>query len=93
MGDLHYQKYVNTVTQFENNNWVTGQCAEISFLNVGDGASPPAGANVTILGYVLKPGFGVSFDGNDGELDTTKYFITFTGAGVRNCQVFRKNYV
>lgn len=91
--DLHYQKYWNTVDQFEANNWVDSNCAEISFLNVGDGASPPTGANVTVLGYVLKPGFGVSFDGNDGEIDVTKYFLTFTGAGARNCQVFRKMYV
>lgn len=87
------QLYYNTADQFENNDWVTGQCAEISFLNVGDGATPPAGADVVILGYTLHVGFGVSFDGNENELDVTKYQIIFKGAGVRNCLVLRKNYV
>ncbi len=88
-----FQKYYNTSDQYENNDWVTGQCAEISFLNLGDQAVPPSGADVTILGFILHPGFGISFDGNECELDTTKYQIIFSGAGIRNCLVVRKNYV
>ena len=87
------QQYYNTADQYESNDWVTGQCAEIAFLNLGDQAVPPTGADVTILGFKLHPGFGISFDGNEAELDTTKYQIVFSGAGVRNCLVVRKNYV
>jgi hypothetical protein len=86
-------KYYNTITQYDRNSWIDGFCAEIAFLNIGDGATPPTGQNVTILGFTIKPGFGISFDGNEAELDVTKYQIVFSGTGVANCSVFRKMYV
>lgn len=88
------RQYYNTfVTISENNTWVDSECAEIAFLNVGDGNFPsPTGKNVTILGFTIKPGFGISFDGNENEIDMTKYILTFTGTGVANCWVFRKMY-
>lgn len=87
-------KYYNTITQYIKNGWVSSDCAEIAFLNIGDGNFPtPAGASVVVLGFTIKPGFGISFDGDECELDVTKYQLTFTGGGVKNCSVFRKMYV
>lgn len=87
-------KYYNTITPYDTNNWVDSDCAEIAFLNVGDGNFPtPAGADVIVLGFTIKAGFGISFDGEECELDVTKYQIVFSGNGVRNCSVFRKMYV
>jgi|SRR5579859_2262377 hypothetical protein len=87
------RQYYNTFVTIDANNWVDSECAEIAFLNVGDGNFPtPTGQNVTILGFTIKPGFGISFDGNENEIDMTKYQISFTGTGVKNCWVFRKMY-
>ena len=90
-------KYNNSVVLYEENNTVDTKGAEISFINVADGGDPVtgiySGANVVILGYVLKPGYGVSFDGNEKELDVTKYQFYFQGAGVRCLAVFQKNFV
>jgi hypothetical protein len=87
-------QYYNTIVQIDKNNtWVDSDCAEIAFLNIGDGNFPtPAGATVMILGFPVKPGFGISFDGENQEIDKTKYLLTFVGAGVKNCAVFRKMY-
>lgn len=87
-------QYYNTIIIVDKNNtWVDSDCAEIAFLNIGDGNFPtPAGATVNILGFPVMPGFGISFDGEQGEIDKTKYLLVFTGAGVKNCSVFRKMY-
>lgn len=87
------REYYNTFVSIDRNDWVTSGCAEIAFLNVGDGNFPtPVGQSVTILGFTIKPGFGVSFDGNQNEIDMTKYQLTFSGTGVKNCWVFRKMF-
>jgi|SRR5882724_5312251 len=86
-------QYYNTMVQADKNQWIDSECAEIAFLNVGDGNFPtPTGASVVILGFTIKPGFGISFDGNEHEIDMTKYYIQFIGAGVKNCSVFRKMF-
>lgn len=87
------QHYYNTVVIYDSNDTVDTKSAEISFLNIGDGATPPTGADVVLLGYTLKPGFGVSFDGNQDELDVTRYKFYFVGAGVQAFAVFQKNFV
>lgn len=88
------RQYYNTMVNImETGTWVDSECAEIAFLNVGDGNFPnPVGANAVILGFVIKPGFGISFDGNENEIDMTKYQVNFQGGGAQNCWVFRKMY-
>lgn len=88
------RRYVNTfIAVSQSGQYVDSNCAEIAFLNVGDGNFPnPAGASVSILGFVIKPGFGVSFDGNEYEVDMTKYQLIFSGGGIQNCWVFRKMF-
>ena len=81
----NYDKYYNTITQFDKNAWVESNCAEIAFLNIGT-------SNFSVLGFVVNPGFGISFDGQENQLDVTKYQIIFDNTGVNNAAVFRKMY-
>jgi hypothetical protein len=89
--------YYNTTVIYDQNDSIDSKGAEISFLNYGDGPDPATGiftgATVNLLGYMLKPGFGVSYDGNENELDVTKYKFYFVGAGTQNLVVVQKNFV
>jgi len=95
--DHTIQKYNNTCVIYENNDSIDTKGAEISFVNVGDGPDPMTGkytgANVKVLGYTLYPGQGVSFDGNEKEMDVSKYQFYFSATGTRQLAVFQKNFV
>lgn len=87
------RQYYNTFVSIDTNDWIDSGCAVIAFLNVGDANFPnPVGQDVSILGFKIKPGFGISFTGEKNEIDMTKYQLIFSGTGVKNCWVFRKMY-
>ena len=80
-------KYYNTITIIDTPGFLkVDQTAETTFYNNG-------AANVVLLGLVLTPGQGIGFSGNLGEIDTTKYTYTFTGAGTRSLVIIQKLYV
>lgn len=83
--DKKYVKYYNDIVQYTAPKQVTSNCACITFVNDGT-------ATMLINGYPLAAGVGVSFAGNDWEMDVTHYNITFLGAGTTVCSVFRKVY-
>lgn len=85
--------YYNSIVGITSTDQVPSGCNEMTFLNAGastvwiNGVLPLYPGTV---GSIL--GDSVTFDGKDGETDATIYQITFTGAGINNCIVFRKNY-
>ena len=86
--NYHKQTYINDAVTYTTPQDIVSNCAQITFYNnAGTG-----GASIVILGITLTPGQGIAFSGNDGELDVTKYYLTFTGAGNKSCAVIRKNY-
>ena len=70
-----------------SNQAVRSDCADITFFNNG--------TSTVILNSALRipPNGNISFTANAGELDTTIYNISFTGAGNNLVTVFRKIYV
>jgi hypothetical protein len=87
--DLHYQKYSVTTQIYLESQDVESNCKSISFYNSGG----TGGADMIILGILFTPGMGFAVSGDDGELDTTRYTLRFTGAGLRSCSVIRQQYI
>lgn len=65
---------------------VTSNCANIAFYNAGTSTVVIASA------ITIAPGVLFSMDGKENEMDTTLYQIAFTGGGINNCVVIRKEY-
>lgn len=82
------QRYYNTISTVEEPGYLKiDDTAETTFYNMGT-------SNVSLLGgLVLTPGQGIGFSGNEGEIDTTKYTYTFTGAGINKLIIIQKLYV
>lgn len=65
---------------------VISNCAEIAFYNQGT-------ATLVVQNSIfILPGGLFSCDGKAGEMDTTNYIISFSGAGTQDCVVIRKYY-
>lgn len=80
------RKYFNDFFSILYAQRIVANCNEISFFNGGT-------ATVVIAAvFQLPPGAMLSFDGKEGEFDTTSYTISFTGAGTLNCIAIRKYY-
>lgn len=84
MAKQNYKVDFLTVAQ---NQAVKSDCADITFFNNG--------TTTAILNQALRipANSSISFQANAGEIDTTIYNITFTGAGTNLVTVFRKIYV
>lgn len=81
-----YQGYNINISSQVQSTPVASNCAEIAFINFG------ATTVVINNGLPLAPGASVSFNGNQNELDTTIYTLTFPPTGNNNCVVIRKYY-
>lgn len=71
---------------------VPSNCNDITFINFGDYAQPPAG-DVLIVDDVIhiKPGQQYIITGNEGEVNVTNHRCYFRGSsGVRTAVVARK---
>lgn len=80
-------KYVNEMQIYQRQQSVEANCAEIFFLNQGT-------ARVFLNKVVtLEPTQSISFDGKTGEMDITRYQLTFGVSGTKECVVIRKLYV
>lgn len=79
------KEYYNDMVQYQAPDFVTANCAEITFYNIGT-------STMTVNGVPFSPGTGIAFDGKKNETDKTKYTINFSGAGVNLCFVIRKVY-
>lgn len=83
--EIPLQKYYNDMVQYIAPEQVVSECAEITFFNTGT-------SNMIVNGILFAPNTGISFDGNQGEIDVTKYNLGFSGAGQNTAFVVRKVY-
>lgn len=81
------QQYKIDFLRYVQNGFVRSDCADITFANNGT-------TNITLNGgYVLTPGTNLQLTANNGEIDTTIYYFSFSGAGTNSLTIFRKIYV
>lgn len=84
---MKYQEYKIDFLRYVENGSVRSDCADITFTNNGS-------TTITLNGgYQLTPGNSLQLSANFGELDTTIYYFSFSGAGTNSLTVFRKIYV
>jgi hypothetical protein len=79
-------KYYNDMVQYIDVAEIESNCVEVSIYNQGT-------SNLIVNGILFLPNTGIAFDGKEGEMDTTKYKIHFSGAGQNQAFVIRKVYV
>jgi hypothetical protein len=67
----------------QQNQPVHADCAEIAFINLGT-------TTVTLNNvFPIVAGASIAFNGNENEIDTTMYQVSFTG-GAGQLYIFRK---
>jgi hypothetical protein len=81
----NYVCYYNDMVLYSKPSQIQARCAEITFYNKGT-------TTMIVNGIPFLPGTGIAFDGREGELDVTKYLLTFTGAGQNGAFVIQKMY-
>lgn len=64
---------------------IVSECNSITFINTGT-------SQMQINGVNLAPGDQLVSQGNEGELNKTRYRLSFSGAGTEVCTVIRKIY-
>ena len=83
------RSYYYTFQNFTNvtGQWITSNCNEIAFWNVG---TTTATINNVV---VLAPQDYLSLNGNVDEIDKTQYTCAFSGSGQSNVIVIKKTYL
>lgn len=84
------QGYTVQTSFYAEAAWVDSNCASIIFFNSVDPVT--GGKNLNVIGFVLAPGQALAVNGNTGEIDLTRYYISFTGSGAQGCNVIRRLY-
>lgn len=84
------QNYIIDQVEYTDGRNVESNCAAITFYN---NAPATGGSTMTIIGIKLPPGWGMSIEANQNEMDTTKYMVVFDNTGINACLVIRKNYI
>jgi hypothetical protein len=77
------RKYRIEIQQYQQNYNVISQCNNITFINNGT-------INVQINQFTLVPNASLSIGGNENEIDTTIYNVSFQGATNGNLIVIKK---
>lgn len=81
------QNYRLEIEQIGQNKQLYSDCNSISFYNQGTN-------DVTIEQIiVISPGQSFTVEGNESELCTQRFFVSFSGAGTSNCVIIRKLYI
>ncbi len=84
-------KTFNTPVQnLVKGGWVTSNCSDIIFINVTP-LSVSANGGISVDNYVLGPGAYIGFMGNNAEINTQQYNVTFQTAAIQ-CVVIKKLY-
>ena len=78
--------YYTEVKNYYDDSYMESNCNAITFLNVGTNT-------VNVNGIDLQQSQSFIVGGNRGEIDSTQYYVQFTGAGSNNLAVIRKLYV
>lgn len=81
------KKYNIDFLQYGTTQFVKSDCNTITFYN--------AGTSILLINQVLPLANGQSFTitGNENELCTTQFLLTFEGEGINNCVIARKTYI
>lgn len=82
---MNLQPFEETPQTYNAPAEIRSDCNSITFINTGT-------TNVQINGVNLIPGAQLVSQGNEGELNTTRYRLSFSGVGLDICTVIRKTY-
>lgn len=77
------QKYYNETKIFLQASNIESNCNAIVFINTGTTIAQ-------VNGIFLQPNQSIAFNGNQCEIDVTKYYCSFSGAGTNQLTVIRK---
>jgi hypothetical protein len=80
------RKFRTEFVQYTSDSTIFSDCNSLAFINNGTIA-------VTIDKFSLPSGASLSIDGNENEMNTTQYRITFNGASNGLITVIRKYYI
>ncbi len=80
------KRYNIVVEQYGSNYKLESNTNSIQFVNTGT-------SNCIVNRFTLLPNQSFTITGNENEIDTTQYYITFSGAGVNQVTVIKKLYV
>jgi hypothetical protein len=89
-------KYYNSIVIKSNADYIESNCAEITFFNNAPTTFSgliPDGSIMVINNMQFPPGASISFDGKAGEIDTTRYQISFIAPGANVAVIIRKLYL
>jgi hypothetical protein len=64
---------------------VASDCVDILFFN-------DSAARIYVNGFPVDAGAALEFNGNDNEINTTVYKISWNGATTGQCAVIRRRY-
>jgi len=82
---MNLQQFEETPQTYNAPAEIRSDCNSITFINTGT-------ANVQINGINLVPGAQLVSQGNEGEINVSRYRLSFSGAGFQVCTVIRKIY-
>lgn len=78
-------KFREEFTLINRTQEIKSDCNTLNIINTGT-------ATAIINGVTLLPGSQYYVQGNENELNETRYIISFTGAGTEEVQLIRKIY-
>lgn len=80
---MKLQEYQNEFDTINGPGVIPADCNSITFINTG-------AVNLQINGIDIAPGGQLVIDGNAGEIDVTRYRLSFSAPGGNSCTVIRK---
>ena len=83
---MNLQNFKEEYQTYNAPSEIRSECNAITFINTG-------ASNIQINGINLLPGAQLVSTGNEGEFNTTRYRLSFSGGGAEVCTVIRKIYV
>ena len=79
------KKFTEVFQLYNQPQEVRSDCNSITVINIGT-------ATAVFNGVEILPGDQYVSNGNEDELNVTRYRLSFTGAGTEQCMVIRKIY-
>ena len=78
-------KFIEEVNLINQTVEIRSECNSLTFINIGT-------ANAVINGVTIAPGEQYYVQGNENEINQTRYTISFSGVGTEQVQLIRKIY-
>lgn len=83
---MNLQQFQEETQTYNAPSEIRSDCNAITFFNTGT-------SNVQINGLNIQPGQFFVSEGNEGEINRTRYRLSFSGVGSEVCTVIRKIYI